>query len=758
MDCARPFAVLLSIALLAAGCGGGGDGSAVTTPPPPPPPPVTPGLTFSPGAVSATTYAGAAGNISLIAVMTTAAAAVAHHIEYQDPADLVDSITRQSSSGPATDLLIRTRAGLGSGAHQGTLKFYICLDDACTSSYAGSPFDLPISVNVQPRPPLQVAPAQLSLSVEQLRTLAVTLDVTVPVDGPLAFGASDADGRFATAVTVAAVNGRVHSLRINTSQLGPEGSYTGSLVVHTCAANPCIPFTAFPGGSATIPYSITVLPLPKVLVSPTAIAVTVEQGDPIKVPLQVTIPPPQAWSLRMRDSATRFHSFSTQSSPGPVYTLLFEATAINTPGTYSGTLTLANCPEPSCDNALAMANVGVAIPYTITVTPESFLQPVPTQSGLPEWETFQGNAGHTGFVPVTLDPAAFAQKWIWSPPAFPQQYPRLRHATTGSGKVVVADAGDFRDDTLYALDEANGTVAWQHKFATNATVQHPAAWGGRVFVVTSGGGDPAMWSFDLATGTRLSSESFFWRSMTPDYLAPVVKGGIVYSHGTSTTFGGMYAFKGSTGTHRWWGGTPYADLWSPAVDDDLAYAHTGGELTALNRHTGQKAFSIPNNGFVARDMSLNTAPVLPGNGSIVVVDALYETPNVIADNNLIAYDAPGRVESWRVAGKFASVPAVAGNVVYVLNALTSRLDARSLATGQLLWSWAPPLQFESIWLGNLVVTNNLLFVSTNKATHAIDLSTHQSVWNHAATGKLALSSNSVLYVTSNEQVTAIALK
>ena len=38
--------------------------------------------------------------------------------------------------------------------------------------------------------------------------------------------------------------------------------------------------------------------------------------------------------------------------------------------------------------------------------------------GAPEWATFQGNAAHTGYVPVTIDPNQFATRWQLAVPTF----------------------------------------------------------------------------------------------------------------------------------------------------------------------------------------------------------------------------------------------------------------------------------------------------------------------------------------------------
>jgi len=62
-----------------------------------------------------------------------------------------------------------------------------------------------------------------------------------------------------------------------------------------------------------------------------------------------------------------------------------------------------------------------------------------------------------------------------------------------------------------------------------------------------------------------------------------------------------------------------------------------------------------------------------------------------------------------------------------------------------------------------VVTNNLVFVSTDANVYAIDLSSHQAVWQYAKPGMLAISGSSILYIAtgatlSDGNLVAIKLK
>src|SRR5262249_53575357 len=100
-------------------------------------------------------------------------------------------------------------------------------------------------------------------------------------------------------------------------------------------------------------------------------------------------------------------------------------------------------------------------------------------------------------------------------------------------------------------------------------------------------------------------------------------------------------------------------------------------------------------------------------------------------------------------------------VVYAFHANTSTIDAISDANGQVLWSWPLPTN-DSTPTENMVVTDNLLFLSTLQNVYAIDLATHQAVWTYPSHGILVLSNNLVLYIfqrdfLQNSKLTAIKL-
>jgi outer membrane protein assembly factor BamB len=82
---------------------------------------------------------------------------------------------------------------------------------------------------------------------------------------------------------------------------------------------------------------------------------------------------------------------------------------------------------------------------------------------------------------------------------------------------------------------------------------------------------------------------------------------------------------------------------------------------------------------------------------------------------------------------------------------------RSESDGAVVWSWAPP-DTDNGFVSDVLLTRNLVFVSTSTTTYAIDRSTHAAVWNYKASGRLALSANGILYIHGESRITAINLQ
>jgi outer membrane protein assembly factor BamB len=118
---------------------------------------------------------------------------------------------------------------------------------------------------------------------------------------------------------------------------------------------------------------------------------------------------------------------------------------------------------------------------------------------------------------------------------------------------------------------------------------------------------------------------------------------------------------------------------------------------------------------------------------------------------------------WSTADAYLTTPAVARGVIYAARNNPMSLDAIDEGTGQRLWSWVPEGNTDTSFQRNIVVTDNLLFVSTDRAVHALNLATRISVWSYPAPGMLTISGDWTVYIAtgfraSDGRLVAVKLK
>jgi outer membrane protein assembly factor BamB len=129
----------------------------------------------------------------------------------------------------------------------------------------------------------------------------------------------------------------------------------------------------------------------------------------------------------------------------------------------------------------------------------------------------------------------------------------------------------------------------------------------------------------------------------------------------------------------------------------------------------------------------------------------------------MSFNTATRRINWLVSGRYEGNPVLAKGVVYAINFSTESgagLEARHESSGSLLWRWPLPRQGDGLseQASALLVTDNLIFVSTDAHVYAVDLVTRRSVWSYWRGGSLALSANGVLYITTSHKVGAVNLK
>jgi hypothetical protein len=437
-------------------------------------------------------------------------------------------------------------------------------------------------------------------------------------------------------------------------------------------------------------------------------------------------------------------------------TVKFKTSTTAKPGTYAGNFTVNVCLDANCAGHLTGSPF--KLPYSVEVfAPEGGVQNFNTTAlaalaGAPDWGTFQSNAGHTGYVPVTLDPSAFKARWKLTAPSSGGIQYTLSTIATGGGRLYVTNGNFFNSagTSITAYSEADGSKLWSHSFRdlTTPGTQPPAYSNGRVFTAAGAQESTAMFGFDAASGVQLFKTQM--SSQWENYLAPTVFNGNVYTEGG--TYGGLYSFAGVTGAQNYFMRVDQYDGWTPAVDTQNLYSYMAGALRIHDPLTGQVRSIINDPLYSWNGYSTASAPVI-GGGGIVYAGNLSNA----MDNAIIAFDTVNKSVRWSAKGGFAGNPAYADGYLFADNNVTGKLEVRRESDGVIEWSWAAPTT-QPIFASDVLLTQNLVFVSTISTTYAIDRVSHVAVWSYKAAGKLALSANGILYIKAKSGIVAIDLK
>jgi outer membrane protein assembly factor BamB len=583
---------------------------------------------------------------------------------------------------------------------------------------------------------LSFAPGTLTATFEQGKpppTVSVTATVdTVGVIEPTVQLTPGAGNSYQAAVTPKA------SL--------PSGEYTGALQIRLCFDNPATCTSPMPGSPFSLPYKFTVTmpPVPPAaVISSPALKVDAYQDEVPTINLSADLAPGVVFP-QIIDKTGVFQPNPPKSVNGSsLNASLFLNTSLSA-GTYTGNVELHVCKDLPCTQEVAGSPV--LVPYNVTLRAATNLSTLVRASGVGEWAQHQADAAHTGYSAMTLDPTKFNRRWRWTLPLSNAGglNINMQPVVTSNGTVYVQTSGYFQSATLFALSEHDKSVRWKKDFGSVFAANPPSTDAGMVYLATSGHQDTFMWAFDGASGALNFRTAF--SSQWEHYMAPAITNGAVYTNGGS--YGGMLSFRLSDGQQNWFTGLSQYDQWTPAVDARYAYAFMPDGLNAVNVATGAIDFVItdPNNGVQA--YSVNGAPMLIGPGNVVVVNGPGYNGAV---NRLVNFDTASRTVKWSIPGAFSMAPAFAKNVVYVVNG--AQLEARNAADGSRLWGWVPdeasvdPFRNEYGQLSrNIVVTDNLAFVSSASKVYAVNLATHQTVWTFPKPGRLALSPNGVLYI------------
>jgi outer membrane protein assembly factor BamB len=408
------------------------------------------------------------------------------------------------------------------------------------------------------------------------------------------------------------------------------------------------------------------------------------------------------------------------------------------------------------------------IKHTLIITSLSSLLLVQgCKEVLTDWETFQGNNLHTGYVEINLETADFNPLWQWERPNKSEGVtPYINPAIIVNGIVYISEDDYHSEAKIHALSEADGSTLWTHDFGSIAQVNQPAVSDGKVFVTTSGHEDTYMWVLDATTGSVLARTPF--NTQWPQYLSPTVYDGIAYAN--TGYYGGQISAFDIDGNSVWESAS-YGDndMFTPAVDRAGIYQYSGTELNVLNPIDGSLVQTIADpdpdgTGYehIGATIRGTLNNVISFSGDNFSGQASSSTEGFFA-RRLISFDLTNETVSWKSESQYLTHPALAEGEVFAATNNPLRLESLSEASGELVWNWVPKNSAVSSFHRNIIATKTLIFVSSNVGIHAISRSNHNEEWFYPVPGALSLSAEKILYITegfrqSNGTLHAISLK
>lgn len=348
------------------------------------------------------------------------------------------------------------------------------------------------------------------------------------------------------------------------------------------------------------------------------------------------------------------------------------------------------------------------------------------------WSAYQGNAAHTGFVPIHTDATGFTPYWMVD--VIPMSSLDLHAAASGNGMVWVTARVVSNFGRLIALDGLTGDVVWTFNSGIVGGDSEPALAGNRLFLLSAG---PAyLRGFDKGTGALLM-EGATERVAPFDTLGPTPFDGTLY---VDQGEGHVGAYSMESSQLIWISPIDESYGRTPAVSDAGVFVHEGrpstwpsagapGDLARLYPDTGIRQISIPDPRYDPLQYE-GQPPVLGRQEDVVVVQG----------GRLLDFDLLEDRIAWEIDSGFVRSPVLANGVIYAADG--KQLVALEAATGAEIWRWAGPATITN----NPVATLDHVLVSTDTSVHAIDIHSGGEVWSYPRGGALSLGNDRILYL------------
>ena len=338
------------------------------------------------------------------------------------------------------------------------------------------------------------------------------------------------------------------------------------------------------------------------------------------------------------------------------------------------------------------------------------------------WSTHQANKNHNGYQALDIynvitEPVVSLNL---------DEHNNLHPAVLHDENLVYSYSNNLVN---YNISQQQET--WRKTYNVNPT-NPPALSNNSVYIQTGDqGGGTFLRSYDIITGNVnfQSPHGAQWQS----YLAPTIAGNYVYINGG--TYGGAYSFHKDSGIQQWFSSAFWQfDEWTPAVGEHQVFGYTYGILSVVNRNTGIMEYEISDPSYSWHGYSVGIAPVLGGFDTLIV-----------SNNNFITvFDLLNQDVLWTKVLDFTGQISVSNGVIFS-KSQSGTIYALNEINGDTLWTWEPPIRD---LVGNIIVTNSHLIVSTSRSTYFVNLVTKDIDYRVDTVGEKVLTNQQKLVITN----------
>lgn len=362
------------------------------------------------------------------------------------------------------------------------------------------------------------------------------------------------------------------------------------------------------------------------------------------------------------------------------------------------------------------------------------------------WNTWQGNSKRNGYVNITIDPSQIRKAWshegdsIFGDVVSDKENLYYQKTYWKSEGVV--------DSALVALRLNDGGQIWTRSLGEQI---HPSGLSmiGNYLHMTQDGSShldpPASWIVNKIDGTIIrrlihtGPDHAFVRSVPTENA-------FVTMSGYRTTL--VTAYAASNGSQLWqktldidWG------RHALAADDANVAIYARDKTTVLDVTSGEISANILHRPNPLDPEDYYGTPVI-GDNNIVYIRG-ERNSNINFGHPIRALNRINQTIVWSTESGYESDFAYAKGIIYAIHSNPRRLDAVDAKDGRILWSWVSDLP-EPVWgirmpdeyhkmiTGNVLVTNNLVFINLPGHIRAIDLKTREIVWRYDRSGNLSI--------------------